>query len=100
MCPWGQEEFTETSVASQKLSELRAANFFLFSKSQKGACREGAGFGRGAHKAGSSSPLSVDRVPHPSYLYTGSSQAARRDPGHLAQGHTALGNLSLDREAS
>lgn len=27
-------------------------------------------------------------------------QAARRDPGHPAQGHTALSNLSLDREAN
>lgn len=91
-CPWGQEEFTKTPVASQKLSELRAANFFLFSKSQEGACREGADFGRGAHKAGSSSPLSVDRVPHPSNLYTGSSQGPRPPgPGSHCTGQPQLG---------
>lgn len=39
---------------------------------------------RGVHRADSLSPLSGDRRPHPSHF-----QAARGDPGHLAQGHTA-----------
>ena len=80
MYPWGQKEFTETPVASQKLSKPRAAIFFfffLFSKSQEGACREGAGFGGDAHKPGSLSLLSVDNVRHPSHLHIGSSQGPR-----------------------
>ena len=35
MCPWGQKEFTETPVASQKLSKPRAAIFFFFPFSLK-----------------------------------------------------------------